>query len=104
MKEIKLRDNTLKWTMVVYVDYLYSEYCSKIWVEVEEKNWLLWQCNKIDWIAFIYIKDKKDLPTLIHEILHWAYYILDYKGIDITEELLCFYQEYFFKEYLKKVK
>jgi hypothetical protein len=104
MKRIKLRDNTLKWTIYIYINYTYSKYCDEIWIEFENKEWLLWQSNNIDWISYIFIKDKKDLPTIVHELLHSVNYILWYKWIEIEEELQCYYQEYFFREYLRQIK
>lgn len=103
-KRIKLRDNTLKWTILIYIDYKYSNYCSEIWIECEDDEWRLWQTNNINWISYIFIGDKKDLPTIIHELLHAANYLLEYKGIELQDELQCYYQEYFFREYLRLIK
>ena len=101
---IKLRDNTLKWTIYIYIDYTYSDYCDEIDIEYEEVHWLLGQSNFIDWLSHIYIGDKNDLPTIIHELLHWVNRILDQKWITIDEELQCYLQEFYFREYLRKTK
>jgi hypothetical protein len=103
-KRIKLRDNTFKWTIYIYIDYTYEKYCEEIEIEYEEINWLLWQSNNISWISHIFIEYKKDLPTIIHELLHAVNYILWRKWIELQDELQCYYQEYFFREYLRIIK
>ena len=104
MRIIKLRDNTLKWTIYIYIDWTYLEYCESIDIDYEEVNWLLGQANVIDWISHIFVGDKTDLPTVIHELLHAVIHILEYKDIALDEELQCYYQEFFFREYLSKSK
>jgi len=103
MKEIRIRDKTLKSWIIFYI-WDYETFCNILWIENDWKEYRLWQTLKQDWIIYIYIKNKEDLPTLVHEILHWVILIFEDKQIDPQEELMCYLQEFYFREILKKLK
>ena len=59
-------------------------------------------------VFVVWINDKKDIYTLLHEVVHLAIEILNDRGVKISEsengEVLAYYVEYWFKTLTNKKK
>lgn len=59
-------------------------------------------------VFVVWVKDSKDISTLIHEIVHLAIEILNDRGVKLSEsengEVLAYYVEYWFKTLTNKKK
>ena len=109
MKEIKLQEWVYKTRLQIFYDCTFKELKKSYSVinEIEDN----WRCGIFvwwDWWALIWLKDKNDIPCLVHELLHFTFWAMKrrwvYYDYEYSEETFCYLQEYYLREFLKKIE
>lgn len=109
MKIINIKDPIYKTQLDIFYDCTEQELQDKyIWIGKLEITGSLGKFVDWKWLCLIWVRDINDVSTIVHELLHFTFYIMNHRWVaymfDISEEVFCYFQEYFLREYLKKLK
>jgi len=104
----KIKDPVLDLSMHLFFDGTYAEFVrvvkQKYKVELDESPTAVGASDMFVYrgkgLFYVFVKDRKDIATLVHELYHFVCRVLEFIGIE-DEEMGARYIEYWYKKVMK---